>query len=99
MDKSARGYIGFTISVMVKDGRYKYSLTNFAHHGTPSGGNPPFDYGLITDATASEAGRKGHRARVWDNLKAVSTARADALVAGLRDAMARPATGTSGADW
>jgi hypothetical protein len=37
------GYVRFTLTIACKDGRYKYTFTNFIHEGTgskmPSGGN------------------------------------------------------------
>ena len=37
------GYVNFTLSIAIKDGRYKYTITDFTHEGTgsnmPSGGN------------------------------------------------------------
>lgn len=37
------GYISYTISIYIKDGKYKYEITNFHHTG--NGGQMP-DYGL-----------------------------------------------------
>jgi len=44
------GYINYTISLYLKDGKYKYEITNFYHSGqfTSAGGRIP-DYGVCED--------------------------------------------------
>jgi hypothetical protein len=39
---SEAGYVNFTLTLAIKEGRYKFTITDFAHEGTgkmPSGGN------------------------------------------------------------
>jgi hypothetical protein len=44
------GYINYTISLYLKDGRYKYEMTNFHHTGQYAGnGNSIPDYGVCED--------------------------------------------------
>jgi hypothetical protein len=44
------GYINYTISLYLKDGRYKYEITNFHHTGQYVGdGNSIPDYGVCED--------------------------------------------------
>ena len=91
-----RGHITFTIQVMVKEGRYKYDLSDFQHHGSPSNVAGPIDFGELT--TAQECPQikgttKGMREKVWPHLKEVANARATALITSLKDAMAKPIGG------
>jgi len=44
------GYINYTISIYLKDGRYKYEITNFYHSGEYTGsGNKIPDYGACEE--------------------------------------------------
>lgn len=45
---AVQGRVSFTITVLVKDGRYKYILTDFTHSGNPYDRGGTFDAGTLT---------------------------------------------------
>ena len=93
-----RGHIGFTVKILVKDGRYKYTLTDFTHTGSFSSIAGPVDFGLITDGPPPKIGTKGWSAKVWQHLQQVSRTRAEELAASIRRGMADARAGTEGSD-
>ena len=91
-----RGHVTFSVSVSFKDGRYKYSFSDFTHHGSTLRSQGPIDFGLITTSETCppvSGTSKGMREKVWKNLKVVSTAKANALTASLKRKLAQPIDG------
>jgi hypothetical protein len=94
------GWVTYTVKVFVKDGRYKYEITDFVHEGsrivTQFGPDGPFSFGLITtDENYPEIKycTKDKCGKNWAKLKVDSEAAAKTLVASLAKAMATPASG------
>lgn len=94
------GYINYTISVFVKNGRYKYEVTNFYHTGQYiSGGNIP-DYGSCdnmintTDKMMGMSMQKTYNfylSQLDDNIKL--------LLEDLKVFMEQPQTNIQSEDW
>lgn len=92
------GYINYTISVDMKDGRYKYEVTNFYHTGQP--GSNTVDYGACekminsNDKSYGVSLRKGYNywlTQMDDNIKD--------LIIDLKVAMATKAKNVNKDDW
>ena len=95
-----RGRIQFEVRVLVKDGRYKYSLSDFRHHGSRSTAYGPIDFGLITDAATCpkvSGNTKRARAKTWIHLKAVTESESKLLIHSLKMRMTKPVGGDD--DW
>lgn len=87
------GYIGYTVNLFVKDGRYKYEITDFIHEGSS---NTPFNMGLITDSeTAPIFSEKKYAIKwcdkLWIDIKDQITPNARSLEQSLKEAMSKPA--------
>ena len=91
-----RGHVTFSVSVSCKDGRYKYSFSDFTHHGSMLRSQGPIDFGLMTTSETCppvSGTSKGMREKVWKHLKDVSTAKANALTVSLKHKLAQPIDG------
>lgn len=73
--EATKGYIRYKISIFFKDGRYKYSFSNFIHEGNPFNDGPEISFGLITNDEKCPiefnnflAGAKW-RDNVWNDIK------------------------------
>lgn len=66
-----KGYISYTISIAVKDGRYKYEIKNFIHEGNSLNPGGAASLGLITadEECPCTISTKGWRKKVWDDIK------------------------------
>ena len=98
--KAISGWVTYTVKVFVKDGRYKYEITDFMHEGSPTasqyGSYPPFSFGLVTtDENYPDIKycTKGICGKNWEKLKKDSEAQAKSLIESLAKAMATPASG------
>jgi hypothetical protein len=87
--ENIRGFITFTVTIMVKDGRYKYMISDFTHHGSPSPTADAIDFGALT--TAKEFPEIS--TKIWKHLKTVSASRASALISSMKTAMSAPVPG------
>ena len=95
------GYINYTISIYIKDGRYKYEVTDFHHTGQlVSGGNRIPDYGVCekmintTDKTMGISHQKTYNYYLFqmdNNIKD--------LLSDLKSAMTTKETNTKKDDW
>ena len=95
------GYINYTISIYMKDGRYKYEVTDFHHTGQlVSGGNRIPDYGACekmintTDKSMGVSYQKIYNyylSQMDNNIKD--------LISGLKAAMSTKTTNTKKDDW
>ena len=87
------GYINFSVSIFVKDGKYKYEFTNFTHEGTPGVkyNNSGISFGLIT--THIECPKdipgswQGWRNKVWDDIKSQINDNIIPLISSLKQTM------------
>jgi hypothetical protein len=48
--EGTKGWIYYTITIQIKDGRYKYELTDFIHEGNPYNSGGQFSFDLITSS-------------------------------------------------
>jgi len=95
------GYINYTISIYLKDGRYKYEVTDFHHTGQlVSGGNRIPDFGICenmintTDKTMGMSYQKTYNYYLYqmdNNIKE--------LISDLKASMTTKATNTKKEDW
>lgn len=91
-----RGQVRFSVSISLKDGRYKYSFSDFTHHGSSLRSQGPIDFGLITTTETCppvSGTSKGMREKVWKHLKEVCTGKASALTLSLKSKLAQPIDG------
>jgi len=95
-----RGTIKYTIKVFVKEGRYKYEITDFIHD--PRGNkNGKYSVGLIT--TADECPNPYTMAKKWSNktwrdIKAQIEDNTSLMITSLQQAMEKQ-TATENDDW
>jgi hypothetical protein len=87
--ENVRGFITFTVTIMVKDGRYKYMISDFTHHGSPSASEDAINFGPLT--TADEYPEIS--TKIWKHLKTVSASRASDLIHSMKTAMSAPVPG------
>lgn len=98
-----KGYVNYTISVFVKEGRYKYEITQFFHEGNPLNEGGKLSFNLIT--TASEytkknpAGGKKWKTKVWLDIKESIDKDVKFVIKSLKKGMAIQSTGSSNDDW
>ncbi len=66
-----KGNISYTITIYVKDGRYKYEISNFIHEGNLLNAGGQASFGLITtdEECPRDISTKGWRNKVWRDLK------------------------------
>jgi hypothetical protein len=97
-----RGHIRFVVKVLVKEGRYKYSISDFVHTGS-SGGMYNMDCGSITadpeppEILCGTRGTKGWKAKLWPHLQQECRRTVDRLSESLKAHMTK-ASESSG-DW
>ncbi len=97
-----KGHISFTVKIMIKDGRYKYSISNFTHGGSSEANQwvgviRPVNFGLLTNADKPIepiSMTKGTMMKYWQQMKGISKAEAEGLIASMKKRMAQPAKGT-----
>lgn len=97
---ATKGYINYTISVFVKEGRYKYEITDFMHD--PDGfETAPYSVNLITTEGVCpnpKAMAKKWSDRVWVDIKDQIDRNTLALVADLKKNMSKEQSSGSD-DW
>lgn len=94
------GYINYTISIYVKDGRYKYEITDFYHSGASySGGRIP-DYGVCekmintTDKTFGMSNQKNYNQYLYQMDNHIKE-----LITDLKSAMSKKEANSKKDDW
>jgi hypothetical protein len=96
-----KGAMRYTVTVEVKEGKYRYTIDGFTHNRTPGPGGAPSSFGLLTTAAKCpypvEGPTAGGRQETWEHLKALSKAEAETLIASLKKRM--PDAGKKGKDW
>jgi hypothetical protein len=101
--EGTKGWIRYTISIQVKDGRYRYEITDFYHEGNPLNSGGQFSFGLITNDTecpykiGSMTG-KGWRNKVWNDIKETIKKNILSLTESIKIAMGKPAKNKE-TDW
>lgn len=101
--EGTKGFIFYTITVQVKDGRYKYEITDFNHEGNPYNSGGQLSFGLITnsDECPYKVGTwtsKAWRNKVWKDIKNRIDENIPILIQSLKDSMNKPAK-NSNSDW
>jgi hypothetical protein len=93
-----RGVVRYSVTIEVKDGRYRYFIGNFVHEGSSaviSGMvKTPFSFGMLTRAefcpyTMAEF-NESHANDTWQELKQRATAEATLIIADLKKNMVQP---------
>jgi hypothetical protein len=98
-----KGWIRYTISIQVKDGRYKYDISNFLHEGNAFNPYGAISFGLITNSiecpykTGSMSGQKWKN-KVWKDIKETIEANISPLSQSIISAMGKPAKAKD-SDW
>lgn len=104
------GWVSFTVQVLVKDGRYRYDITNFIHEGNILNRYGPANFGLITQDTncpytkrqvwpksPSLGGMEGWMDKVWIDIKEQINAETASIIGSLKEYMGRPISKSD--DW
>lgn len=88
--EATRGVIRFTVTIQVKDGRYKYSITDFVHESTAVGASR-VSFDLITEDTECPYKRpmtsKKWQNKVWEELKEKSRSEGEGLALSIKQTM------------
>lgn len=87
---TTKGNIRYTVKIFVKDGRYKYEITNFIHEPYGSSAGYKTDFGLITTAEKCPTPTKGAvkwSNKVWKEMKDVIAADMESLIPRLKQGM------------
>ena len=81
--EAVKGTVTYTISIFSKEGKYKYIVEDFRHE----------KFGLVTTAEETEmslfGSSKGFKKKTWQDIKTQCEDQAKALVASLKEAMAK----------
>lgn len=90
---SVDGYISFLIKIFVKEGRYKYVITDFVHSGTNTSYYRAADFGLITtenECPVKVSGNpKGVCQKNWDKMKKECEINAKLLIKSLKQGISK----------
>jgi uncharacterized protein with TBP-like fold DUF4468 len=97
-----KGWIRYTISIQVKNGRYKYEISDFYHEGNPLNSGDQLSFGLITNEIECpyKIGMwmsKGWRNKVWNDIKQTIDTNIRSLIESLKLSMGK--TIKKDADW
>jgi hypothetical protein len=90
------GKVWFELTITVKDGRYKYILTNFRHEGLKYGQGTTPDFGIITNNPKCPDGIEVPLAnekwlnRQWNGLQTQSQDEMKRIIPGIKQLMAEP---------
>ena len=84
-----KGYISYTIVINVKDGKYKYNISDFVHHGNSEnvGGEASFGFITTDEEPSVKISTKGWRIKVWNDIKKQIEDNSNALISSLNDYM------------
>ena len=98
--EQTKGSIKYTIKIFVKEGRYKYEITDFIHdpYGNQQGKS---SMGLITtdkECPNPKPMAKGWSNKVWDDIKTQIEANVTSLIASLKEEMTKT-TESKKDDW
>jgi hypothetical protein len=91
-----RGVISYTMTIAVKDGRYKYEIGSFVHsyRGATCDNPGGCNYGLVTDGkwAGPRCASSGADIKNWLKLQALAQSEIQRLVSSLKPAMAKAAS-------
>jgi hypothetical protein len=86
-----RGVVRYSVTVEVKDGRYRYNIGNFIHEGTPGPYGGPASFGLLTTAIKCPRSIDGPTSsgaqETWEDLLLHARIEADHLIRSLKSHM------------
>lgn len=94
------GSVKYTIKIYVKNGRYKYEITDFVHEAYRTNERPK-NIGLIMSDTFVHLGFIGGKSidkKIWNELKEDCDEEARVLISNLKEYMNKP-TASSSNDW
>ncbi len=98
--EQSKGPVKYTFSVFLKEGRYKYEVTNFIHE--PNGNSyGTLSVGLITPSEKfpdTNAKQQGLRNKIWIDLKQQIQQNIEPLISSLKKQMSIPSE-TKKKDW
>lgn len=97
-----RGVVRYSVTVEVKDGRYRYTIDGFVHEGSRGErGWSPLSFGLLTTEKEcpvsfgwGDGPSSSGKQETWEHLKSCAKNESDKLIASLKSRMARSATKT-----
>jgi hypothetical protein len=97
-----RGVVRYSVTVEVKDGRYRYTIDGFVHEGSRGeNGWSPLSFGLLTTEKEcpvsfgwGDGPSSSGKQETWEHLKSSAKNESDKLIASLKSRMAQPATKT-----
>lgn len=91
------GTVKYTITIYVKEGRYKYEITDFIHHSHKS-----FAFGLITDSESAPKkvplNNQKFADKVWNDIKSEVDEYCLLLISEIKTGMEKP-TASENDDW
>ena len=99
-----KGWIRYTVTIQVKDGRYKYEISNFVHEGNSLNSYGAFSFGLITnnaDCTTqvtSTASPKWKN-KVWNDIKIRIDSYTPLIISSLKEEMSKSPEFYEDEDW
>jgi hypothetical protein len=93
-----RGVVRYSVTIEVKDGRYRYFIGNFIHEGSSSVNSgmvlSPFSFGLLTQAEFCPYSmvefNESHANDTWRDLKERANTEAKVLIVDLKKNMTKP---------
>ncbi|HAN19607.1 MAG: hypothetical protein A2X13_14795 [Bacteroidetes bacterium GWC2_33_15] len=89
-NEAVNGNISFLVKIFVKDGRFKYIITDFNHKGTPSKYcSSGVNFGIITEQSESPIISRGNPAgwhnKQWEKMKHESAVVAASLIRSMKE--------------
>lgn len=97
-----KGNIKYTIKVSVKEGRYKYEISDFIHQPNGNSNNGNIDFGLLTTDLECPYVIKGQFKKwvndTWSGMKTQTESNIIPLIANLKEVMLKK-TETTKDDW
>jgi hypothetical protein len=96
-----RGVVSYSVTLEVKDGRYRYIIGNFVHEGTPGPGGAAASFRLLTTDLKCPYSIDGPTSsgtqETWDHLKLLAKYEANQLIVSLKSHMKQSAAKSE--DW
>ncbi|MCU0428656.1 MAG: DUF4468 domain-containing protein [Cytophagaceae bacterium] len=86
------GVVDFLVTIQVKDGKYRYTITNFVHSGDKASGGK-------LEGTLPECGKHTLTLAGWGTIKRSVMDQTDKLIESIKNKMANVAAPTPGNDW
>jgi hypothetical protein len=100
--EGTKGWIRYKVKIVVKQGRYKYEITDFIHEGNPYNPGGQFSFGLITNSVPCpykfKWSTKKWGDKVWLDIKETIAAKAPSMIESLKKAMSHASVSGSN-DW